>query len=68
MKRVRVVPQRRLAEATRTHPLAGCPTKIDCCFALGREGVVAQQMGGATGRWTFVGTKPGADPRILSWL
>lgn len=34
----------------------------------GREGVVAQQMGGATGPWALVGTRPGGTPRILGWV
>lgn len=34
----------------------------------GREGVVAQQMGGATGPWALVGTLPAQAPRILGWM
>lgn len=34
----------------------------------GREGVVAQQMGGGTGPWVLVCTPPGLEPRILGWV
>lgn len=34
----------------------------------GREGVVAQQIGSATGPWALVGTLPTQAPRILGWL